>query len=258
MPDWFDQTGYCVRLEWGRRGARAAAERQDMLVVVDVLSFSTAVVTAAARGITIYPCATKGEAEATALRVGGEMAVARQDIPEKGRFSLSPVSFADAPDPFAGVKVALASPNGATCSRYGREVPRLFVGALVNAGAVAVAVEKVLDETDAAVTVLACGERYIKPNEDGELRFALEDYLGAGAIVAALPTALLRSPEARSAEAAFRAAESELQKALLGCGSGVELVAKGYRGDVLHAARLDLYTVVPTMRHGDRLEPFEV
>jgi 2-phosphosulfolactate phosphatase len=262
VPDWFDQADYRVRLEWGRRGARAAAERKDVLVVVDVLSFSTAAITAAARGITIYPCATKGEAEATALRIGGETAVARPDVPDKGRFSLSPVSFADAPEPVASAKVALASPNGATCSRYGREVPRLFVGALVNAAAVAVAVEKALEETGAAVTILACGERWTEPNEDGELRFALEDYLGAGAIISKLPSELTASPEAEAAAASFRAAapgldaSTDLEDVLLGCGSGVELAAKGYRGDVLHAARLNLYSVVPTMQGGDSLEAF--
>jgi 2-phosphosulfolactate phosphatase len=255
MPDWFDQAGYRVRLEWGRRGARAAAERRDVLVVVDVLSFSTAAITAAARGISVYPCATKGDAEATALRVGGEVAVARQDVPAKGRFSLSPVSFAEALEPVAGAKVALASPNGATCSRYGREVPHLFVGALVNAATVVVAVEKALEETGGAVTVLACGERWGEPNEDGELRFALEDYLGAGSILSSLPADLTASPEARAASAAFRDAAPDLESALLGSGSGIELVAKGYRGDVLHAARLNLYSAVPTLREGRYLEP---
>jgi 2-phosphosulfolactate phosphatase len=258
MPDWFDQAAYRVRLEWGRRGARVAAERRDVLVVVDVLSFSTAAVTAAARGVTVYPCATKGDAEATALRVGGEAAVARQDVPQRGRFSLSPVSFANAPGPVAGTKVALASPNGATCSRYVREVQRLFVGALVNAAAVARAVEKALQETGAAVTVLACGERWNEPNEDGELRFALEDYIGAGAILSGLPAELTRSPEAQAASAAFRAAAPDLETTLLGCGSGIELVDKGYRGDVIHAARLGLYDVVdvvPTLRESGGLEP---
>jgi 2-phosphosulfolactate phosphatase len=53
----FAQSPYRCRLDWGRHGARAAAERQDILVIVDTLSFSTAVVTAVQRGGLVYPCA---------------------------------------------------------------------------------------------------------------------------------------------------------------------------------------------------------
>src|SRR5689334_9619168 len=57
MPaDVFAQSPYRCRLDWGRHGARAAAERQDILVIVDTLSFSTAVVTAVQRGGLVYPC----------------------------------------------------------------------------------------------------------------------------------------------------------------------------------------------------------
>jgi phosphosulfolactate phosphohydrolase-like enzyme len=47
-----------------------------------------------------------------------------------------------------------------------------------------------------SVTVIACGERWNIPSEDGELRMALEDYLGAGAILSYLPYE--KSPEARA------------------------------------------------------------
>ena len=59
------------------------------------------------------------------------------------------------------------------------------------------------DDAALSVTILACGERWKQPNEDGELRFAIEDYLGAGAILSALPAALARSPEARVCQGAF-------------------------------------------------------
>jgi 2-phosphosulfolactate phosphatase len=248
---WFSQSDYRVRLEWGRRGAKAAAERGDLLVVVDVLSFSSAAVTAIARGVTLYPVATQAEARETALRVRADVAVRREDVPGKGRYSLSPVSFLGAE---MGAQVVVASPNGATCSRYGRTVPRLYIGSLLNAASVARVVAEAIHETDAAVTILACGERWQEPSEDGELRFALEDYLGAGAVIAHLPPYLTRSPEARAATAVFQDAVADLEAVLLGCGSGIELVDKGYRDDVTHAARLNFYEAVPVLRDGERLE----
>src|SRR5207302_2020235 len=96
------------------------------------------------------------------------------------RFSLSPLSYLDAQ---SGTRVVLASPNGATCSRYAAEVGFLFVGTLLNAKAVAGAVSHLLAVTDLCVTLLACGERWKTPSEDGELRMAIEDSLGAGAIL---------------------------------------------------------------------------
>jgi len=146
----------------------------------------------------------------------------------------------------------VASPNGATCSRYGRAVPKLLVGALVNATAVSQALVRLLAESDLSVTLLACGERWQQPSEDGDLRFAIEDYLGAGAILAGLPAALTRSPEALVCQGAFQAARDNLTAIVTESGSGRELCAAGYPQDVEHAARLDVYGAVPVMA-GDKL-----
>ena len=91
--DLFAQSPYRCRLDWGRHGARAAAERQDILVIVDTLSFSTTVVTAVQGGGLVYPCAEDEQPGALAQRIGGEVAVRRKEVPAKGRFSLSPLTF---------------------------------------------------------------------------------------------------------------------------------------------------------------------
>ncbi|MDX1934605.1 MAG: 2-phosphosulfolactate phosphatase [Capsulimonadales bacterium] len=250
--DPFGQAGADVRLEWGRSGARRAAERGDILVVVDVLSFCSTVVTAAAHGVLVFPCRTPEEAAALAARHGGEAAIRRQNGSEKGRFSLSPLTFLDAPP---GLRVAVASPNGATCATLGQQVPCLIAGSLLNAGAAAERAAEAANAFGRPITVLACGERWAEPNEDGELRFALEDYLGAGAILAALPFSLTRSAEATVAERAFQAAENDLAELLLQSGSGVELTGKGFGGDVRHAAQYNLYSVAPTMTAAGYFEP---
>jgi 2-phosphosulfolactate phosphatase len=247
-PEIFFQHDYRCRFDWGRHGTRHAAERGDILVIVDTLSFSSAVATALHHGAVIYPCAKSDDLEALASGYGAELAVHRTKVPEKGRFSLSPLTYIGV-EP--GAHVLLASPNGATCSRYGRDVPYLFVGALVNARAVAAAVMSLLDTTALSVTVIACGERWQMPSEDGELRFAIEDYLGAGAILSHLPHD--KSPEATVCEAAFMRLRGDLEPVLRDCASGRELRAIGFEGDVVHASKLDLYDVVPVMR-GERLE----
>jgi 2-phosphosulfolactate phosphatase len=241
----FTQHNFRCKLDWGRDGARRAAASGDILVVVDVLSFSTAVATAIDRGCMIIPCADREDAASIASRAGAEAAVHRRDVPHNGRFSLSPLTYLDAE---AGTRIALDSPNGATCSRHALDLPHLLIGALVNARAVSDAVSAMLATGDHAVTLLACGERWTEPGDDGPLRFAIEDYLGAGAILSNI--ACEKSPEARLCEAAFNGVRDCLAQIIDDCGSGRELRAKGYAGDVAHASRLDIYDSVPAMIDG--------
>ena len=244
-PTMFSQHPYRCRLDWGRRGTREAAARGDILVIVDTLTFSTAVATAVQAGAVVYPCGWGDDPAEIAQRIGGEAAVHRREVPAKGRFSLSPETYQEvAPE----TKIVLASPNGATCSRYAGEVPYLFVGALLNAAAVGAAVGRRLARTEHDVTVIACGERWGTVEDDEGLRVAVEDYLGAGAILSYLDGPL--SPEAQVCAGAFAGARADLAELLWDCGSGRELRQMGFAEDVRHAAQLNLYNVAPVMRDG--------
>ncbi|HTK11642.1 MAG TPA: 2-phosphosulfolactate phosphatase [Ktedonobacteraceae bacterium] len=240
------QHPYRSRLDWGWRGVQQAVTRGNIVVIVDTLSFSTATVTAVHQGGIIYPCTSQTEAGVLAQQVGGELAVKREEVPVKGHFSLSPGTFLALE---TGSKVVLASPNGATCCSYGKHAPFLLVGTLVNARAVAMALSRLLERNpDLSVTVIACGERWRIPSEDGPLRVAVEDYLGAGAIFSYLNYD--KSPEARVCQGAFTEACNHLEELLWDCASGRELRERGFEGDVLHAARLNAYETVPFLQDG--------
>ncbi|MCK9910495.1 2-phosphosulfolactate phosphatase, partial [Microbacteriaceae bacterium K1510] len=107
--------------------------------------------------------------------------------------SLSPVSFgAD----HRGKKFVLCSLNGAACTWLASKVPALLVGSLLNASAAANLANQLQSETGAAITVIPCGEHWPAGKEDeNSLRPAIEDYLGAGAILSKLAGS--KSPEAR-------------------------------------------------------------
>lgn len=86
----FDQGSFDVRCEWGIHGVAALVRQSDVVVIVDVLSFSTCVEIATARGAEILPYRWKDySARAFAERHGAELARARG----RGGFSLSPESF---------------------------------------------------------------------------------------------------------------------------------------------------------------------
>src|SRR5262249_31977424 len=155
---------------------------------------------------------------------------------------------APSPAPAPGPGGAPPPPRGGGAGLPARPAPCVLPGPFVNATALACFISARLAQGRQAVTVLACGERWLTPAEGEELRFAVEDWLAAGAILSHL--ALDKSPEAQACEAAFRAVHDRLEDMLLNCGSGIELCDKGYRSDVLHAARMDLYSAVPLLAEG--------
>jgi len=232
-------------LEWGRRGANDAAARGDVIAICDILSFSTAVVTAAMCGARVYPCADEQEANDYASRFGAEIAVHREDVSADRRFSLSPITFLTAsPDDI----IALPSPNGASCCRAGADAPAVLVACMLNAAAAARALTHLSTRHRASVTIVACAERRHESAEVGSERFALEDYLGAGAVLAGLDLAF--SPDAAVCRAAFLSTKGDLRRNLTECESGVELYGRGWGVDVEHAAQLDICSVVPMLIEG--------
>ena len=61
----YSQSPYVCRVEWGLRGARETAERGDITVIVDVLSFSSTVVTAFHFAPWIFPHRRPGTTSGT-------------------------------------------------------------------------------------------------------------------------------------------------------------------------------------------------
>lgn len=236
----FAQEGFSARFEWGPSGAQALAAGVDVLVIVDVLSFTTAVEVAVARGGFVYPYRHRdGSAATFAQSIAATLAVARQRVSSEAPYSLSPASLTSIP---VDTRLVLPSPNGSAISVLAAELGRpILAGCLRNATAVATAAQAHGD----VIGIVASGERW----GDGSLRPAYEDLVGAGAIIDGLPLDG-RSPEAQMAVSAFHAARDQLQDCLLNCASGRELVALGYALDVQIASELNVSDTVPVFRSG--------
>lgn len=230
----YDQSEFDIRCEWGQKGVATLAPISDAIIIVDVMSFSTAVTIATSRGAVVYPFrGTAAESVLFARSVNAELADKRRT----GKYSLSPASLMAIPK---GTRLVLPSPNGSTLTLSAGDTPT-FAGCLRNAKAVAEAASL----CGPRIALIPSGERWW---EDFRRRPAFEDWVGAGAIISHLEGA--PSPEAGAALAAFRSSEDALVDRLKQCSSGKEPISKGSGADLDLIGRLNVDNVAPLLKDG--------
>ncbi|MEU4449227.1 2-phosphosulfolactate phosphatase [Actinosynnema sp. NPDC050801] len=230
----FGQEGCRLRLEWGPEGVAALGEQCAVLVIVDVLSFSTAVDVVVGRGGAVRPVHWKDRASAAR--------------PADPSWTLRPSSLVSVP---SGTELELASTNGATlCTLAASTGAVVLAGCLRNARAVAAAARELAE--GGPIGVVPGGERWgitlFEQADVGPLRPAVEDLLGAGAVMASLLGYGSASVEAAMAAEAF--AWASVPDVLAGCVSGRELIAAGHGGDVALASEVNVSSAVPHLVDG--------
>jgi len=236
------QAAYDIRFDWGMTGLASVGAGASVLVVVDVLSFSTAVDIAVARGAAVAPAPGpvtpadhNGDGEALAVPPGAVLARSRSLATPEHPWSLSPASLQDLP---SGTLLVLPSPNGGSISHAATQSgATVLAGCLRNRSAVAQAARA----CGGPIAVVAAGERW----PDGSLRPALEDLVGAGAVISALLGSESPSPEAAATASAFAA--SDPGRDLAACASGRELLTAGYIQDVTLASMIDASDAEPVL-----------
>lgn len=236
----------------GRRAERIA------IVVVDTLSFTTAVSVATGRGMAVLPCALadRGAALDLANKHDAQLAVRRREMSGTHPWSLSPAALLTAP---VVPRLVLPSPNGSAvlaalhdgalraATAEGAPETTLCAGCLRNAAATAEwLLAQRFGSPEAPVIVIAAGEQW----PDGSLRPALEDVVGAGAVIERLRAAGCElSVESRFAASAF--AQATTFVALLAdSASGRELAEMGFPSEVEIAGELDADAHASTMADG--------
>lgn len=227
-----------IYFDWGKNGLISLADKVDVLIIVDVLSFSTCVDIAVSRGALVYPFKFKDDRAVTyAHELHAELARKRGE----SKYSLSPESLLDIPDK---TKLVLPSPNGSELSTL-IDGKSLFTACLRNAKAVALQAISISNN----IGVIAAGEKW----DDTSIRFAFEDMVGAGAVISCFTSEL--SIEAQTAKIVFQSNEGNIESALLRSVSGKELVDRGYIGDVSLAAKINVSNVAPILINGAFRQP---
>ena len=224
-----------IRCEWGMQAVLRLAPISDAIIIVDLFSFSTSVEIATARGALVFPYNGKRE-ELDNFAQERDAQVAGFGIKTSG-YSLSPHSLQTIPSDF---RLVLPSLNGSMLSLSAGDTPT-FAGCLRNAAAVARAAQRY----GKCISVIPAGERW---RQDGSLRPAYEDWLGARAILSELDGNF--SAEARAARAAFLDAKTELKTLISSCGSAKEHMEKGLVENLSLVCKLNVSNCTPGLING--------
>lgn len=214
---------------------RQLSECCECVVIIDVLSFSTSVAVAVARGAVVWPHSGHDRAEELARSIGATLVRGRNM--REGR-TLSPASLMDVA---VGERLIMPSANGSVISHAAlMSGLSVVAGSLRNASAVA----EWLVGRFQTVGLVPAGEQWA----DGSMRVCYEDLVGAGAIASKLREAAVEtrfSPDVLGAAAAY-----ERRGSLAEVPSGQELVDRGFAHDVELAEMVDADPIVPILRDG--------
>ena len=239
------QPGTGARFDWGLGGAAELGRHCAVLVVVDVLSFTTSLSVALDRGTRVHPFPWDAQAAEYAERVGAVAAVGRTAVTPEHPWSLSPAALRAAP---VVDDLVLPSPNGsAICAAASATGLPVVAACLRNAPAVGHWLnERGYGSARSPIGVIAAGERW----PDGTLRPCVEDQLGAAAVL----DTLVDVPGGLSVEAAMALATLtgavDVPAAVRGCVSGRELVERGFAADVDIAVEIAASEAVPLLVKG--------
>jgi 2-phosphosulfolactate phosphatase len=232
-----------VFLKIGVPGAREAAARGDVAVVIDALRASVTITSALVVGaVKVIPVLTVAEARVYLDREGYLVAGERGGVQIEGfHFGNSPTELGRQAAEVRGKTLVLTTSSGTRCveaARGGAAV--VLAGALPNATALAQAAFDLAGERGRDIALIAAGV-------DGQA--APEDLFAAQVIAQRLVAmgAVLADGERDDHPAE---AESEAAEVLKNSPSGQKLRGLGYGEDVAFCAQVDVLDAVPIYRDG--------
>jgi 2-phosphosulfolactate phosphatase len=224
-------------------GVTAADIAGKPVIVVDLLRATTTIITALVHGAKgVIPAAASDEAVriAQSLERGSVLLAGERRFEPISGFDLGNSPREMTPDVVGGKMLVMSTTNGTIAIQAAEAGGPVLIGAAVNYSA-AVARAQPLFAEHGEISILCAGR---------EKGFALEDAYAAGRFAHALiPQGERRSVDLN--DAAIAALElikrygDKWKRAVSASSAARDLVAKGYRDDVLAATDADRYDVVP-------------
>jgi 2-phosphosulfolactate phosphatase len=221
-------------------GVRTAGK---VVVVLDVLFATTTMVAALANGAReVIPVLDEAAARSQFKEFAGDACVLSGELMAETLPGFAhPAPLALLEHGVRGKTVIYSTTNGTVAMRHATGGAQVYCGALLNAGALA-----------RHIASAHAGETVLLVCSGSANNFNLEDFVGAGALVAhfarLLGAAADFSDAAKAALAVYRTAR--LPEALLDCRVGRMMARRGLGHEVEFACREDEYGIVPVLREG--------
>jgi 2-phosphosulfolactate phosphatase len=232
-----------ISAELVAKDARRGSARGDVVIVVDVLRCTSAIVTALANGA-IDVRAVKTLSEARSLKSRNPTSILageRHGFPPKG-FDIgnSPREFT--PDRVRDRRIIITTTSGTQAINNASRARIVLMGSFLNVTAAAEAAWKISEDENSNLTIAMSGKQG---------SFSLEDMLCAGAIINHWDSSIVEySDVARAALLAYRNASTDLLRHVLVGNHAQELVNAGFKDDVLFCTELDKWSIVPVLKEG--------
>ena len=214
-----------ISFAWGKEGAENAADRGDIIVVVDALRATSTIVTALACGVRcVRPVALLSECrgELTAAEVDGSKH-------EGSDLDNSPLAFLGGAH--LGAELVLRTSNGTQCvAAASRTSGKVVAGSLLNAASCGTYVAEKARLSERSVSFVLAGRKGEPAVEDGIAAVAIARTIGPFTA----PVEFLVPPD-------------RLEEAFLRSTTGEHLSVMGKGDDVRFCAQLDRFNVAPVL-----------
>lgn len=215
-----------------------AVQRRDVIVVIDVLRCCSTIITALANSACeVIPTMTAKEARDLHQK-NPDLILAG----ERGGIKLKGFDLGNSPLDFSyrrvnGKSIVLTTTSGSKAIISSKNAKYVFIGALLNAKAVAKATLNVASQEKTGISLISAGT-------DGY--FALEDFIGAGAIAQSFPARDVECSDALlGALLAFQKARKSITKVLQSGCHARRLGSLGFEEDIRFCCRLNIFQIVP-------------
>jgi len=230
-----------ISAEFVAKDARRGSDRGDVVIVVDVLRCTSAIVTALANGATEVK-AVKTIREARSLKSRNPASILAG---ERGGFPPEGFDIGNSPREFTqdrvrGRRIIITTTSGTQAINNASEARTVLLGSFLNVTAIAKTAWDIAEKENSNLTIAMSGKQ-------GGL--SLEDMLCTGAIINHWDNSLVEySDAAYAALLAYRNASSDLPRHILTGNHAQELVEAGFRDDVLFCIESDKWPIVPVLR----------